>query len=481
MHKKPKTIYQMVEMMKSVYANNIAVCFCRQEIVYSISYLEFYEDICRGVSFFRQLCGKECHHIAILANNSYSYLVNILAIILSGNVVVPLNIQKNIEEISYELQHADIDFVLHDGLYIEREPDLREQYNVKLFDMDCYKNVDPDYSLEDCSEEDLAMIIFTSGTTAKSRGVMISQKNIFSACNEASSLEIEFNRELDFINRLMTSFLILPFFHVASLINFFSYIEMGSTIHLCTDIRQFIDTYKIIPGEHILVTPTILEFIYKHFVRGSHLFDKLRLIETCGAKADDSIMIYLRNKGLMVNCCYGLTETFANGTRNSSQEEKNSMSIGKVINNLEGTVMDGEFCLRGDSIMMGYYKDPEATAQAIDSSGWFHTGDLARIDEEGYVYLIGRKKNVIILSSGENINPEELENIILKNENVLEVVVKENENKIGAVIYCKSNEREIEEYIAQVNRTLPRYKQIAFVEFQNHVFEKTALGKIKRI
>ena len=142
---------------------------------------------------------------------------------------------------------------------------------------------------------------------------------------------------------------------------------------------------------------------------------------------------------------------------------------------------DGELCMHGDSIMLGYYKDPEATAEVIDADGWFHTGDLARKDEDGYYFLTGRKKNLIILDSGENINPEELEGIVGKCEAVKECVVKEMGKKIGVVVYCdEDKQQQVRDFITEANRTLPLYKRMSAVEFSTEPLPRNGAGKLLR-
>ena len=131
--------------------------------------------------------------------------------------------------------------------------------------------------------------------------------------------------------------------------------------------------------------------------------------------------------------------------------------------------------------MLGYYKDPEATAEVIDADGWFHTGDLARKDEDGYYFLIGRKKNLIILDSGENISPEELEGMVEKCPAVQECIVKELGKKIGVVVYCeKEHQQTVRDFIAQMNRTVPLYKRIGVVEFSETPLTRNATGKLVR-
>ena len=141
----------------------------------------------------------------------------------------------------------------------------------------------------------------------------------------------------------------------------------------------------------------------------------------------------------------------------------------------------GEICVRGGCVMLGYYKDPEATAETIDKDGWLHTGDLARVDEEGYYYMTGRKKNLIILDSGENINPEELEGIVGKCEAVKECIVKEMGKKIGVVVYCdEDKQQQGRDCSTEASRALPLYKRMSAVEFSTEPLPRNGAGKLLR-
>ena len=155
--------------------------------------------------------------------------------------------------------------------------------------------------------------------------------------------------------------------------------------------------------------------------------------------------------------------------------------MGHVDNSCEYKLDDGELCMRGTPIMLGYYKDPEATAAVIDKDGWFHTGDIARLEEDSYMYLTGRKKNLIILGSGENISPEELEDLVEKCPAVQECIVKEMGKKIGTVVYCPQAEQQtVQDHITEMNRTLPLYKRIGVVEFSAEPLPRNATGKLLR-
>ena len=177
---------------------------------------------------------------------------------------------------------------------------------------------------------------------------------------------------------------------------------------------------------------------------------------------------------------YGLTETCGDGAWNSSQEEKYLTSVGHVDDSCQYKLEDGELCMRGDPVMLGYYKDPEATAEVLDAEGWFHTGDIARVEEDGYMYLTGRKKNVIILDSGENVNPEELEKLLVPCADIQECIVKEKNKKICALIYCDPAKQEtVKEFVTGVNRGLPLYKRMV-TEFSAQPLPRNAMGKLLR-
>ena len=141
---------------------------------------------------------------------------------------------------------------------------------------------------------------------------------------------------------------------------------------------------------------------------------------------------------------------------------------------------DGELCMRGDPVMLGYYKDPEATAEVLDAEGWFHTGDIARVEPDGYMYLTGRKKNVIILGSGENVSPEELEKLLAPCAAIRECRVCERNQRICAVVCCEADQQDaVRDFVTKVNRTLPLYKHMV-VEFSAQPLPRNAAGKLLR-
>ena len=229
--------------------------------------------------------------------------------------------------------------------------------------------------------------------------------------------------------------------------------------------------------------PMLVETVYNDMKRGR--VSRLNgLWDLCCSSAalDPRMLLELAQNGFVVNQCYGMTETFGDGILNFTQVEKHMSAVGKPDDHVQYKLDEtGEICIKGDCVMLGYYKDPEATAEVIDADGWFHTGDLARMDEEGFYYITGRKKNLIILASGENVSPEELEKKLALCPAITECIVKEKSQKICAVIYCpEDKQEEVRAFVTEANRSLPLYKRISAVEFTAEPLPRNALGKLLR-
>ena len=206
-----------------------------------------------------------------------------------------------------------------------------------------------------------------------------------------------------------------------------------------------------------------------------------------GAPIDDKIMNGFEDFGIKVINGYGITECSPIVSLSLLKGNKLG-SIGKPIKNVEMKVInenedgEGELCVKGDIVMLGYYNNPEANAQVF-KDGWFLTGDVGRIDEDGFVFITGRKKNIIILDNGKNVYPEELEYLIGRIEGVTEVLVYAEDGFITAEIYAEdmSFKDKIEDAVKNdLNKSVAQYKQIHKIKFRESEFEKTTTKKIKR-
>ena len=480
------TVYQLVNHMEDDQAEKTAIQYYDEAKggVVSICYGQYAQDIRRaaGLLLHRKpdIKGQK---VCLLARNGYDYLVNLLSVLLAGGVLVPLNLQKNWDEIQYEIDLVEPVYILHDGEFAEREPALTAAYGDKLLPMDGYKTSQWSERCSECEDVDaLSVILFTSGTTGRSKGVMISHRNLFAPMDFFCLPFEDIQKQTGWDTSKFRSFSVLPMFHVAALTSSISWAIMGNTVNLCNDLKHFYRDLAAMDSEVMAVVPVLLQSIYRDVKRGRR--DRLGSLKalTCGAASMDAeTMSNLVKAGFFICQMYGLTETVGDGTWNNSQDPADIHSVGLCDPKREYKLEDGELCIRGDSVMMGYYKDPEATAEAIDAEGWLHTGDLARIDERGFVFLTGRKKNLIILDSGENVSPEELEGMLAGCGAIRECVVKEKGKKICALVFCLPEaQEEVREYITRLNRTLPLYMRITAVEFSEGPLPRNAVGKLQR-
>ena len=336
--------------------------------------------------------------------------------------------------------------------------------------------------MEDLSA--LAFIMFTSGTTGRSKGVMLSEKNYFTAIK----MYIDGQKVMPEVapkdmDQLFSHFTLVPMFHLSGFICYFAYGIQGWTLNLCADPRDMRRDMSMMHSDAMSTPPVLVEMIYNEIRRGNQeKLNGLWNLSCSSAILDPQILRYLVEHGIYINQCYSMTELAGYGLLNVVQEGEHLRALGKPDGFCEVKLDEtGEICVRGGAVMLGYYKDPEATAEAIDKDGWLHSGDLARVDEEGFYYITGRKKNLIILDSGENVSPEELEKLLGKCADIKECIVKEMGKKIGAVICCEpEKEQAVRTFVTELNRTLPLYKRISAVECTAEPLPRNALGKLLR-
>ena len=332
------------------------------------------------------------------------------------------------------------------------------------------------------------VLMFTSGTTGRSKAVMLSERNFFTTveCQVKfgdAMLDYKHEHMPEDKNDVLSNFAILPLFHLGTFICLFVWACKGWALNLSADIRDFYRDLGLMHSDAIAVAPMLMEAIYKDVKRGRRA--RLNGVwNPCGSSAmfDGAMLAELAQQGMMITQVYGMTETCGDGIINYEQDEKHIRAVGKPDDHAEYKLDEtGEICIRGGCVMLGYYKDPEATAEVLDADGWFHTGDLARVDEDGFYYITGRKKNIIILDNGENVSPEELENLLSKCEAVKECIVREKGKKICAVIYCgEADQQIVRDFITETNRTLPLYKRMSAVEFSTEPLPRTGTGKLLR-
>ena len=487
--KVPAGVYDMVtRCMEQEFPDHVAIRYVAEDgkTVVEKKYREYAQDIRRMVAYLKaEVPDIKGQRIVLLSRNCYEFCVASYGIILAGGVLVTLNQKKTWEELEYELGLVEPALILNDGIDYGCRAELEAAYGPKLRPMDCYKETAPGELTNCVGHDDLMMLMFTSGTTGRSKGVMLSERNMCASLHTYSEVaENWITDRLPAGQKLPLSHMtLLPLFHMACFVCVMSYPPAGWTLNLCSDIRDFYRDLGLMHSDVMASAPMLVETIYNDMKRGR--VGRLNgLWDLCCSSAalDPKMLLELAQNGFVVNQCYGMTETFGDGILNFTQVEKHMSAVGKPDDHVQYKLDEtGEICIKGDCVMLGYYKDPEATAEVIDADGWFHTGDLARMDEEGFYYITGRKKNLIILASGENVSPEELEKKLALCPAITECIVKEKSQKICAVIYCpEDKQEEVRAFVIEVNRSLPLYKRISAVEFTVEPLPRNALGKLLR-
>ena len=487
--KVPAGVYDMVtRCMEQEFPDHVAIRYVAEDgkTVVEKKYREYAQDIRRMTAYLKaEVPDIKGRRIVLLSRNCYEFCVASFGIILAGGVLVTLNQKKTWEELEYELGLVEPVLILNDGIDYGCRAELEAAYGPKLRPMDCYKETAPGELTNCVGHDDLMMLMFTSGTTGRSKGVMLSERNMCASLHTYSEVaENWITNRLPAGQKLPLSHMtLLPLFHMACFVCVMSYPPAGWTLNLCGDIRDFYRDLGLMHSDVMASAPMLVETIYNDMKRGR--VSRLNgLWDLCCSSAalDPRMLLELAQNGFVVNQCYGMTETFGDGILNFTQVEKHMSAVGKPDDHVQYKLDEtGEICIKGDCVMLGYYKDPEATAEVIDADGWFHTGDLARMDEEGFYYITGRKKNLIILASGENVSPEELEKKLALCPAITECIVKEKGQKICAVIYCpEDKQEEVRAFVIEVNRSLPLYKRISAVEFTVEPLPRNALGKLLR-
>ena len=487
--KVPAGVYDMVtRCMEQEFPDHVAIRYVAEDgkTVVEKKYRGYAQDIRRMTAYLKaEVPDIKGRCIVLLSRNCYEFCVASFGIILAGGVLVTLNQKKTWEELEYELGLVEPALILNDGIDYGCRAELEAAYGPKLRPMDCYKETAPGELTNCVGHDDLMMLMFTSGTTGRSKGVMLSERNMCASLHTYS--EVAENWVTDRLpagQKLPLSHMtLLPLFHMACFVCVMSYPPAGWALNLCGDIRDFYRDLGLMHSDVMASAPMLVETIYNDMKRGR--VSRLNgLWDLCCSSAalDPRMLLELAQNGFVVNQCYGMTETFGDGILNFTQVEKQMSAVGKPDDHVQYKLDEtGEICIKGDCVMLGYYKDPEATAEVIDADGWFHTGDLARMDEEGFYYITGRKKNLIILASGENVSPEELEKKLALCPAITECIVKEKSQKICAVICCpEDKQEEVRAFVTEVNRSLPMYKRISAVEFTAEPLPRNALGKLLR-
>ncbi len=457
-------------------------------------------------------------HIAIIGENSYEWLVTYLAAVGGGNVAVGIDKGLPEEEIKELLKKADVDAVFVSQTYINKIPKKAGRKIYSFADFDDFLAEGRkliaggaiEYDNYGVEPDKTATILFTSGTSGSSKGVELTNRNIAAEINRTCQLfapeggvlavlpfhhafglvvgvlmvlnygfAIYINKSLKFVKKNMAEFKPQTMFLVPLFVEFFH-----KQIWAEVEKKGKVTAFKGLMKSTDLLLKTGVDVRRKTYASIHNVFGgNLEYIICGGAALDPMYVKEFRTWGIEILNGYGTTECSPCTAVNRPHHHRDG-SVGQMVPGLEVKVTDeGEIAFKGDIVMKGYYKNQEATDEVL-IDGWYHTGDLGYVDDEGFIILTGRKKNLIILSNGENISPEELEQDLARDPAVAEVLVYDEAGKIVAEIFPTEDHFDDIIYFNKlkdkVNKGRPLYKQIAKVKLRKEEFIKNASMKIVR-
>ena len=524
----------------------------------SITYREFSESLNKFGTALIDL-GLKNAKIAVMSENRYEWCLTYLAVVNGAGVIVPLDKELPVNEVSSLLSRSEASAIVTSSDYIESVIKIKDD----LPDLKYIISMDPvrdgqkdgiitipemlekgqsliesgnrEYIDAEINPEEMRMLIFTSGTTDKSKGVMLSHKNICHDIMGVSQLLTADNRD----NILS----ILPLHHTYECTaGFLTMVYLGVSIGFCEGLRHISKNIQEYKPSIIMSVPLILENVYNKIEKKAkkenkylkfrfglfiapllaklgikdiqrklfnevhqNLGGRLRLIISGASALNPKISKAFRAMGFNLLQGYGLTECSPIVSVNRLEKYKDG-SVGLPLAGVEVKILDpgrdkiGEILVRGDNVMIGYYRNEEATREVL-KDGWLHTGDYGRIDKDGFLYITGRKKNVIVTKNGKNIYPEDIELYLNQSPYILESLVygvddpEHDETRVCAQIVPRMeyfeeelgrqpSDEEIHKAILaevkKVNKKLSSYKRIQHFDIRKEEFEKTTTKKIKR-
>lgn len=553
-----KTYREMIEYSTKNYAKNIAYTYKKDYTAKEIEYVEkTYEQVGKDVKAFSTLLlnkNLEGKRVVLIGNNRYEWCITYFATTTGNMVIVPMDKALPDNEIESLVKRSEAEVAVFDKKYAEVMKKIKKDDSTNLNMLICMDEIE-DIEIEKFSDllnkgnklvesgdkkydkikvnpNEMSIMLFTSGTTNEPKAVMLSQKNI---C--ANLTDIACWVKLYPTDRLLS---FLPIHHtfectITFLYGFYS----GCTVAFCDGLKYIqknLAEYKI---SIFVAVPLVLETMYKKITKAIEEKGKTKLINTMSkisnallkckidlrkvffkqvldnfggnlrlvlygaAPMNKDTIVGFNNLGIDLVQGYGLTET-SPVISAETDKEKRPGSVGLVLPTLEAKIInpdengEGELAVKGPSVMMGYYKNDEENKKAL-KDGWFYTGDYAYIDKDGFLFITGRKKDIIVLKNGKNVYPQEIEFLINKLPYVTESLVYQRERSntdtmlCAKIVYDKDiikdvlGDKKEEEYkniiwneIKEINKTLPVFKHIKNIDITTEPFVKTTTQKVKR-
>lgn len=497
------TIRELLVQAEEKYGELDAVRYkVKKDTIAAKSYTQLKKDS-ESFSCVLKALGEDGAHVALTGMTSYPWLVSYFGIVNSGSVAVPLDVSLPAEEMCDLIDRADVTVLVLDEVRKDVGEIVKERCPKLKYLISMQKEVSDNRALSfwellekhagNCDftpdADQLCTIMFTSGTTGKSKGVMLTHRNL--AVN-ATCLDMKLPKRTVLLS-------VLPIHHAYCLsMDILKGISLGSIICINDSLLRVAKNIKLFKPNMILMVPLMIETMAKKLedaaglpediVKREVFGEQFQTICSGGAYLPPSMIALFEKYGITILQGYGMTECSPVISTNRPWNI-NEKSVGQLMPNCEAKVVNEEIWVRGSSVMQGYYKMPEETAKTLED-GWLKTGDLGYVDEDGFVFLTGRKKNLIITKNGENVSPEELENKIGEARLVQEVLVREKEGVIEAEIFPdyeyaeKNGVTDMREALQQIidiyNKTASAHKRIYSLKIRETEFEKTPSKKIKR-
>ena len=497
-----KTIYTMWKRCQEKYADLAAVHWLVKKDVQEKKYSELAADAAAiGKGFVAE--GFEHKHISLIGTSSVYWITAYMSVVTSTNTAVPLDSALPAPDLIDLINRSDSEGVFLDKTFVSLAEKIKAECpkvrKIWMLNGDAVEGTESVADLmaagKDAdapaqpTEDDISMIVFTSGTTGKSKGVMLTQSNLY--CNIEAVL-YDMDSGLIFLS-------VLPVHHAFCLtMDWLNGFWMGAVICINDSLLHMVRNMSIYQPDVMLMVPLMVETIYKRIkalgdvppaVIAPKVFgSNMKYIFTGGAHLDPYYIGEFAKYGIDVYEGYGMTEC-SPVISSCKIGEGRPGSIGKPLSNVEIKFEDGEILVRGTSVMKGYYKMEAETEETL-RGGWLHTGDKGYLDEDGYLFINGRVKNLIILSNGENISPEEIETKLALNDLIGEIVVTGEENMLTARIFPepeaveKMSEKELQDALQNIlneyNKHQPTYKQLSRLVIRKYPFLKNSSRKIIR-
>ena len=552
-----KNIKEIVYNSAKKFSENVAFVIKhkneKKEVSYeSITYKKLLQDVNEfGTKLYDM--GLKNKRVAIVGRNRYEWVVAHLSNLLGGIVSIPLDKELQVDELESCLERSKADVIVFDEKYIENIEKIKQNKKTNLQEYICMteqegyknfwtlkkegaeilKNGNNEYVNCEIDNDKMAILLFTSGTTSKSKAVMLSNTNI--ASNVYAMLLVEDMRPTD--NNLA----FLPFHHIFGSTCMIVMIAIGAKTAFPDGLRYVAQNLKEYQISIFVGVPLLVEAIYKNIEKEIEKKGKTKLINNAkklsncllklhidvrrklfkdvidalggrmrfiisgGAPLDKKVAQGFNELGIEVVQGYGLTETSPVISAENAKKKRYG-SIGFPMENVEVEIINkdengiGEIRVKGPNVMLGYYENEEATKKVM-KDGWFYTGDLAYKDKDGFIFLTGRQKDMIVLKNGKKVFPEELETLINRLDLVKECIVygrpdekDKNDLKLSVkIVYDKkiaeekySGKSEGELYqilwekVKEINKTFPPYKYIKNMILTDEELIKTTTQKVKR-